>query len=69
MIVPEATMATTREVVAEEDWRREVARMPIAKPMTGLVIMAEARSSSWSRWEERSRNDLERRMESRMPRL
>ena len=83
-MVPEATMATTRDVVAEEDyggelvvifhrcwevrpmdrykydtWRREVARMPMANPITGLVIFAEANSSSWSRWEERRRNDLE----------
>ena len=97
-MVPEATMATTREVVAEEDcggehcgylpqviyrqcrevrpmdrykykydtWRREVARMPMANPITGLVILAEANSSSWSRWEERRRNDLEMRQDSRM---
>ena len=37
MIVPEATMATTREVVAEEDWKRAVVRMPRARPSTGLL--------------------------------
>ena len=33
--------------------------MPMANPITGLVILAEASSSPWSRWEERRRNDLE----------
>ena len=42
-----------------DTWRREVARMPMANPITGLVILAEASSSPWSRWEERRRNDLE----------
>ena len=49
-----------------DTWRREVARMPMANPITGLVILAEANSSSWSRWEERRRNDLELRQNSRM---
>ena len=40
--------------------------MPMASPITGLVILAEANSSSWSRWEERRRNDLEMRQNSRM---
>ena len=39
---PEATMATTREVVAEEDCTREVARIPRARPRAGLVRWAVA---------------------------
>ena len=35
--------------------------MPMANPITGLVIFAEASSSPWSMWEESRRKDLEMR--------
>ena len=38
-IVSEATMATTREVVAEEDCNRDVAKIPMASLDNGVMVM------------------------------
>ena len=40
-----------REVVAEEDWKRAVVRMPRARPSTGLLwSQAELHKESWDIW-------------------
>ncbi len=36
---PPPTRPTTMDVVEEEDWIREVARIPINKPTSGLVVV------------------------------
>jgi hypothetical protein len=47
--MPEATMVTTMEVVAEEDWTMAVQRMPRARPSTGLLIWADTRKEPCGR--------------------
>jgi hypothetical protein len=37
---PPATNPTTIDVVVEEDWIREVARIPMNKPTNGLVVVS-----------------------------
>jgi hypothetical protein len=37
---PPATRPTTMDVVEEEDWIKEVARIPINKPTSGLVVVS-----------------------------
>jgi hypothetical protein len=37
---PPATNPTTIEVVDEEDWMMEVARIPMNRPTKGLVVVA-----------------------------
>jgi len=37
---PPATSPTTIEVVEEEDWMIEVARIPMNRPTKGLVVVA-----------------------------
>jgi hypothetical protein len=37
---PPATNPTTIEVVDEEDWMREVARIPMNRPTRGFVVVA-----------------------------
>ena len=39
VMVPEATMATTREVVAEEDCSRDVAKIPMASLDNARVVV------------------------------
>jgi len=43
---PPATMPTTMEVVDEEDWMMDVAKIPMNRPTKGLVVVAIRVSAS-----------------------
>ena len=43
VITPDAAIATTREVVAEDDWIIAVAKTPIINPNIGLCKLAAVR--------------------------
>ena len=55
---PDATMATTSEVMVAEDCTRQVEMMPMKRPRAGLVRWAMVSSESSSAWEWSRRKPL-----------
>ena len=65
VITPDATIATTSEVVAEDDWMIAVANTPIINPKIGLCKFALVRMLP-DTLEQRSLNAIVRRLREQM---